>query len=190
MWRHPAGRAHQSLDDDVTVAFADALEVFRSLGVELAADRPDFSGLAEPFTTIAEVAFAGLAHELTHEQIERIGQGPRQLIDHGRRIDAGAYYAAQQAAHRESASILRFWEQYDVLITPDATAGRQNCSPSPQPTSGPRRGMTADPIAADSGCRDPGTTDHPPRLRVPLLPRTGALAMLAVGGLCPSLPDR
>jgi amidase/aspartyl-tRNA(Asn)/glutamyl-tRNA(Gln) amidotransferase subunit A len=107
-----------SVDDDVAVAFADALEVFRSLGVELVADRPDVSGLAEPFTTIAEVAFAGLAHEMTDERVERIGQGPRQLIDHGREIAAGAYYAAQQTAHRESASILRFWEEYDVLITP------------------------------------------------------------------------
>jgi amidase len=107
-----------SLDDDVAVAFADALDAFRSLGVELVADRPDFSGLAEPFTTIAEGAFAGLAHEMADEQIEQIGQGPRQLIDHGRMISAGSYYSAQQTARQEVASILRFWERYDVLITP------------------------------------------------------------------------
>jgi amidase len=107
-----------SLDEDVAVAFADALDVFRSLGVALVADVPDFSGLAEPFTTIAEGAFAGLAHEMTDEQLEQVGQGPRQLIDHGRTISAGAYYSAQQTAHREAASVLRFWERYDVLVTP------------------------------------------------------------------------
>jgi amidase/aspartyl-tRNA(Asn)/glutamyl-tRNA(Gln) amidotransferase subunit A len=106
------------VDDDVADAFADALNVFRSLGVELVADGPDFSRLAAPFTTIAEGVFAGLAHDMTEEQLEKIGLGPRQLIDHGREISAGAYYAAIQTARRESASVLRFWEEYDVLITP------------------------------------------------------------------------
>jgi amidase/aspartyl-tRNA(Asn)/glutamyl-tRNA(Gln) amidotransferase subunit A len=107
-----------NVDDEVAVAFADALDVLRSLGVELVAASPDFSGLSEPFTTIAEGVFAGLAHEMTDEQLEKIGLGPRQLIDHGGRISAGAYYAALQTAARESASVLRFWEEYDVLITP------------------------------------------------------------------------
>lgn len=107
-----------SVDEDVAVAFADALDVFRSLGVELVADSPDFTRLSEPFATIAEGAFAGLAHEITDEQLEEIGLGARQLIDHGRRISAAAYYAALQAAGHESASILRFWEEYDVLLTP------------------------------------------------------------------------
>lgn len=106
------------VDDEVAVAFADALDVLRSLGVELVADSPDFSRLSGPFTTIAEGAFAGLAYEMTDEWLEKIGLGPRQLIDRGRGISAGAYYAAIQAAARESASVLRFWEEYDVLITP------------------------------------------------------------------------
>ncbi len=107
-----------NVDDDVAVAFSDALDVLRSLGVELVADSPDFSRLSEPFTTIAEGAFAGLAYEMTDEQLENIGRGPRQLIDHGGEISAAAYYAALHAAGRESASILRFWEDYDVLVTP------------------------------------------------------------------------
>src|SRR5262249_59901896 len=107
-----------SVDDDVAVAFADALDVLHSLGVELVADSPDFGRLSEPFTTIAEGTFAGLAHEMTDDQLEKVDLGPRQLIDHGRRISAGAYYAAQQVAGRESASILRFWEEHDLLVTP------------------------------------------------------------------------
>jgi amidase len=110
----PGGR----VDDDVAAAFADALALFESLGVELAPDGPDVSALGEPFTTIAEAAFAGLAEEMTEAQLERIGHGPRQLIERGGRIGAGAYYAALQAARRASASILRFWERYEVLITP------------------------------------------------------------------------
>jgi amidase/aspartyl-tRNA(Asn)/glutamyl-tRNA(Gln) amidotransferase subunit A len=106
------------VNEDVAAAFADALDVLRSLGAELVADSPDFSRLAEPFITIAEGTFAGLAHEMTDEQLANVGLGPRQLIDHGREISAGAYYAAIQTARRESASVLRFWEEYDVLITP------------------------------------------------------------------------
>jgi len=55
---------------------------------------------------------------MSDRQIEEIGEGARQLIDRGRKITVGKYYAAQQVAHRESASILRFWDEYHVLITP------------------------------------------------------------------------
>lgn len=110
----PDGR----LDEEVADAFDDALDVLRALGVECSAHCPDFAALAAPFTTIAEVAFAGIAHEMTAEQLTRIGAGALQLITHGRQIGAGEYYAALQTAHRESAKVLAFWDEYDVLITP------------------------------------------------------------------------
>ena len=106
-----------TVDDEVMAAFTDALDVFGSLGVELERGAPDFTGLSEPFTIVAEGAFAGLAFEMTAEQIEKIGAGARQLIDRGRRLGADAYYAAVQAS-RESASILALWKERDVLITP------------------------------------------------------------------------
>ena len=107
-----------TVDDEVMAAFTDALDVFASLGVDLERGAPDFTGLTEPFTTVAEGAFAGLAFEMTAGQIETIGAGARQLIDRGRRLGADAYYAAVQAMRRESASILAFWKERDVLITP------------------------------------------------------------------------
>ena len=115
---HSTAVSNGRLDDEVAAAFADALDVFRSLRLELIPGNPDLAPLALPFATIAESTFAGLAHEMSDEHLEKIGEGARQLIDRGRKITAGEYYAAQQAARRESASVLRFWDEYQVLITP------------------------------------------------------------------------
>jgi len=106
------------LDAEVASAFADALEVMDELGMELVPGVPNFSLVLEPFATIAEVAFAAMAAQMTDEQLQQIGLTSMQLIARGREIKAARYYAALQDAHRESARVLRFWEQHDVLLTP------------------------------------------------------------------------
>jgi amidase/aspartyl-tRNA(Asn)/glutamyl-tRNA(Gln) amidotransferase subunit A len=106
------------LDAEVANAFADALAVMDKLGMELVPGAPSFSSVVEPFAPIAEVAFAAMAAEMTDEQLGLIGLTSMQLITRGREIGAAQYYAALQTAHRESARVLRFWEQHDVLLTP------------------------------------------------------------------------
>ena len=106
------------LDAEVANAFADALEVMEKLGIELVPGAPSFSLILEPFATIAEVAFAAMAAEMTDEQLRLVDSTSMQLITRGREIGAAQYYAALQAAHRESARVLRFWDQHDVLLTP------------------------------------------------------------------------
>ena len=106
------------LDPDVAAAFADALGVLTSVGVELCEDAPDLAVVPELFAPIAEVAFAGIGNDLTDEQLARIGPKCLQLMTRGWRITAAEYYATLQAAHRETARIQRFWETYDVLVTP------------------------------------------------------------------------
>lgn len=110
----PDGR----LDAEVAAAFARGLDVFRGLGVELVEASPDVSRVPALFAPIAEVAFAGLAAEMSDDQLALIGPNCLQLMRHGWRIAASDYYATLEAAYRESARILRFWETCDVLITP------------------------------------------------------------------------
>jgi amidase len=106
------------LDAEVASAFADALEVIEKLGVELVPGAPSFSSVLEPFATIAEVAFAAMAVEMTDEQLRQIGLTSMQLIRRGREIGGARYYAALETAHRESAHVLQFWDRHDVLLTP------------------------------------------------------------------------
>ena len=107
-----------SIDQDVAAAFADALEVLAALGLELVQDAPDLTAVPELFAPIVEVAFAGIGTDLTDDQLARIGPKCMQLMKRGWRISASDYYATLQAAHRETARIQRFWETYDVLVTP------------------------------------------------------------------------
>ena len=86
--------------------------------MELVPGAPSFSPVLEPFATIAEVAFAAMAAEMTDKQLRLIDSTSMQLITRGREIGAARYYAALQTAHRESARVLRFWDQHDVLLTP------------------------------------------------------------------------
>ncbi|HEX5192686.1 MAG TPA: amidase [Solirubrobacteraceae bacterium] len=106
------------LDADVASAFAGALDVLRELGLEPVPTAPDVSALGALFATIAESTFAGLAAPLTARQLELVGTTSRQLIERGRRIAAGEYLAAIEAAYHESLAILRFWDEHDVLVTP------------------------------------------------------------------------
>lgn len=106
------------VDADVAAAFQHGLRVLGELGLELVPDAPDVSAVPALFAPIAEVAFAGLAAEMSDEQLALIGPKCLQLIRHGWRISAGDYYATLEAAHRESARIHRFWDSYDVLVTP------------------------------------------------------------------------
>ena len=106
------------IDRQVADAFADALAVLRGLDLEPVQDAPDVSALPELFAVIVESSFAGLAAPLSESQLRLLDTTSRQLIERGRRIAAADYLRAVDAAHRESMRILRFWDEYDVLVTP------------------------------------------------------------------------
>jgi amidase/aspartyl-tRNA(Asn)/glutamyl-tRNA(Gln) amidotransferase subunit A len=110
----PGGR----LDADVASAFVDALEVLRGLGLEPVQAAPDVSALPRLFAVIVEATFAGLAVPLGRAREDLIEITSRQLIERGRRISAADYLTAVNAARRESLRIMRFWDRYDVLVTP------------------------------------------------------------------------
>lgn len=106
------------LDPDVAVAFANALDVLREIGLEPVPAAPDVSALAPLFAVIAEATFAGLAAAFTEDQLELVEVTSRQLIDRGREISAESYLVAVDAAYRESVRIMSLWERFDVLVTP------------------------------------------------------------------------
>lgn len=110
----PAG----AVDGEVQAAFADAVTQLGELGVVLAEDQPDVSALPDLFTTIAEVAFAEIGAGCTDEQLALLPAKVLALIRRGWRVPAGDYSATVQAAYRESLRLMRFWDTYDVLVTP------------------------------------------------------------------------
>jgi amidase/aspartyl-tRNA(Asn)/glutamyl-tRNA(Gln) amidotransferase subunit A len=106
------------VDDDVAASFADAVDVIRSLGADLVEAAPDLSRLASPFMTIATVAFAGMGSEMSDDELSLIGTKCLALMKRGWGFSGADYYAAQQAAYRESSRVLEFWREFDLLVTP------------------------------------------------------------------------
>ncbi|MGH2874872.1 MAG: amidase, partial [Solirubrobacteraceae bacterium] len=107
-----------TLDPEVRAAFTGAVELLGELGLEVVEDHPDVSALPELFATIAEVAFGEIGASLSDDQLARVGLSVLQLIRRGWRVSAADYCVALQAAYRESLRIMRFWDSYDVLVTP------------------------------------------------------------------------
>ncbi|MGH2844087.1 MAG: amidase [Solirubrobacteraceae bacterium] len=106
------------LDDDVELAFIDALQILRGLGLRMVRAHPDVSSLLAHFPTIAEAAFAEIAAPLDERQFALLETTSRQLVERGRLVDLAGHRAAIYAMQRESARVLRFFERHDVLVTP------------------------------------------------------------------------
>ena len=68
--------------------------------------------------TIANTAFAGMATQMTDEQVARLGPEPLSIMTRGWAVGGAEYYVEVQEAHQESARILQFWSDYDFLLTP------------------------------------------------------------------------
>jgi amidase len=107
-----------AVDAEVAASFAEAVEVFRSLGCEIASAAPDFSDFGEPFMTLACVAFAGMGSAMPDERLALIGQRCLALMKRGWAIGGAEYYNATLAAHAAASRTLRFWDEYDLLLTP------------------------------------------------------------------------
>ena len=106
------------VDAEVAASFAEAVEVFRSLGCEMAPAAPDFADFGEPFMTLAGVAFAGMGSAMPDERLALIGQKCLALMKRGWAIGGADYYNATLAAHAAASRALRFWDEYDLLLTP------------------------------------------------------------------------
>jgi amidase len=107
-----------AVDDEVATSFAEAVETFRSLGSEMAPAAPDFSDFAEPFMTLAGVAFAGMGSAMPDERLALIGHKCLALMKRGWAIGGADHYNATLAAHAAASRALRFWDDYDILLTP------------------------------------------------------------------------
>jgi Asp-tRNA(Asn)/Glu-tRNA(Gln) amidotransferase A subunit family amidase len=107
-----------AVDPEVAASFAEAVGVFRSLGCAIASAAPDFSDFGEPFMTLAGVAFAGMGSAMPDERLALIGQRCLGLMKRGWAIGGAEYYNATLAAHAAASRTLRFWDEYDLLLTP------------------------------------------------------------------------
>ena len=107
-----------AVDAEVAGSFAEAVEAFRSLGCEMVQAAPDFSDFAEPFMTLAGVAFAGMGSAMPDERLALIGPKCIALMKRGWAIGGADYYNATLAAHTAASRALRFWDEFDLLLTP------------------------------------------------------------------------
>ena len=107
-----------AVDAEVAASFAEAVGKFASLGCEMTPAAPDFTDFAEPFTTLAGVAFAGMGSSMPDERLALIGQKCLALMKRGWAIGGADYYNATLAAHAAASRALEFWEDYDLLLTP------------------------------------------------------------------------
>lgn len=110
----PGGR----VDEEVAASFAGAVEVFRSLGLDMVAASPDFSGFVEPFMTLANAAFAGMGSEMSDEQLGLIGHKCLALMKRGWEISGAELYTASLTAHRLASEALTFWDDIDLWLAP------------------------------------------------------------------------
>jgi amidase len=107
-----------AVDAEVAASFAETVEVFRSLGFELVSAAPDVSGFVEPFMTLANTAFAGMGSAMPDERLALIGHKCLALMKRGWEIGGADYYNATLTAHAAASRALRFWEEFDVWLSP------------------------------------------------------------------------
>ncbi len=107
-----------TVDTEVAVSFAEAVETFRALGCDMTPAAPDFSDFSEPFMILASVAFAGMGSSMPDERLALIGQKCLALMKRGWAIGGADYYNASLAAHAAASRALEFWDEFDILLTP------------------------------------------------------------------------
>jgi amidase/aspartyl-tRNA(Asn)/glutamyl-tRNA(Gln) amidotransferase subunit A len=110
----PGGR----VDAEVGASLAEAVDVFRSLGLEMVEASPDFTGFVEPFMTLANAAFAGMGSDMSDQQLGLIGHKCLALMKRGWEISGAELYVASLTAHRLASEALTFWDDFDLWLTP------------------------------------------------------------------------
>ena len=112
----PRAAAPPTVSDDVKQAVADAAELMRSLGHEVAQRDPAWGGIGNNITPRFLRGVAETVDEVPHpERLERRTRGFGRL---GRTLPDALYERAMRGREADAARINAIFDSFDVLITP------------------------------------------------------------------------
>lgn len=113
--------AHGSLLPEVRDAVLQAVGTFRSMGHDVVEAGPDLGELFAHFMVILMAHTAALAPLVEEPKFGELEPTTLALMLEGEKLTAADYCLAVDEARRRAAEIMRFWEEYDFLLTPTGT---------------------------------------------------------------------
>ena len=108
----------KELDADVEAAAHKAAQVFADLGAHVEAVDPGFAEPIDMERTIWYGVASTLVDTVPEREREKMDPGLRHMADVGRRVTLAEYLAAHSRRATLTEHMLRFHEQYDLLLTP------------------------------------------------------------------------
>ncbi|MDP9222087.1 MAG: amidase [Actinomycetota bacterium] len=106
------------VDTDVRSVFAEAVEVFASLGCELVEGAPDTPDPGKLWNVIALAEGYSSEGPLLADWRDQMSPGTAEIIEAGRDIPAGQYVDALHDRARYTRVWSEFFERFDLLLTP------------------------------------------------------------------------
>ncbi len=112
---------HGEIHPDIVDVVLHAARTLESLGHEVTEAAPDLSGLGTAFRTIISANAPTLLDTMDSARLADLEPSTLSLILHGQALTAADYCRAVNHARSRSAEVMRFWEDYDFLLTPAMT---------------------------------------------------------------------
>jgi aspartyl-tRNA(Asn)/glutamyl-tRNA(Gln) amidotransferase subunit A len=106
------------VDDEIAVAVREAVRAFEDLGCTLEAVDPGWGDPIDMEYCLFASSYAGMLGHLLERWAERMDPGLVAITRHGLRYSAGDYCRAQGERLLYYDKVRRFFERYDLLLTP------------------------------------------------------------------------
>lgn len=103
---------------DVSDLVGNAVDRLRAAGVAVETTHPKIDNPIEIFNTLFRAGFGYALRNFTDDQYAAIDETLRATVTKGREITLHQYLEAQDARRALAATFARFFEEYDVLLTP------------------------------------------------------------------------
>ncbi len=132
---YTADPPHGEVAPEVRVLFDQAVEAFGGLGHEMIEVSPDLGGLLDPLLVVIATNVAAMVRGVPSARLADLEATTLDIALRGERLGAVDYCAAIATAQRLSAGIMRFWTEYDVLLTPTLTVTPPRLGISPTGTA-------------------------------------------------------
>lgn len=109
-------RDGETVDPETIETVRATAEVLRSLGHQVVEAAPNLLPLEPAFVLVSTVGIGAM--DLTDDQRERIEPRTRLIFDAAGHVRAVDYVRMLNRMHRECREMLRFFDEFDVLLTP------------------------------------------------------------------------
>ena len=115
-WSPDLGYAR--VEPEVATIAAQAAQAFESLGCTVDEIRPEFEDPTETFMVHWQSACAGSLGHLLPQWAEKMDPGLVEAAENGLKYSAAELVAAQMKRHEHYNHVRRYFENYDLLLTP------------------------------------------------------------------------